>query len=34
MLKYIGKGTAGWYLLHALAIGFTLWLGAATRFAP
>jgi hypothetical protein len=34
VLKYIGKGTPGWFILHALAIAFTLWLGSATRFTP
>jgi hypothetical protein len=33
MLRYIGKGTPGWYALHAAAILLTLWLGAVTRFA-
>ena len=34
MLKHVMKGTPGWFVLHALAILFTLWLGAVTRFAP
>jgi hypothetical protein len=28
------KGTAGWVVLHVLAVLLTLWIGAVTRFAP
>jgi len=34
MLRFIMKGTPGWWVLHVAAILLTLWLGALTRFAP
>ena len=34
MLRLIMKGTPGWVVLHVAAVLLTLWLGAATRFAP
>ena len=34
VLRHFMKGRPGWWVLHALAVIFTLWLGAATRFAP
>lgn len=33
-MRYIMKGTPGWWLLHVAAVLLTLWLGAMTRFAP
>ena len=32
MLKYFMKFQPGWWVLHAVAITFTLWLGAVIRF--
>jgi hypothetical protein len=34
MFKSVLKGTRGWWILHLVVIGLTLWLGAVTRFAP
>jgi hypothetical protein len=32
MLRHLMKFQPGWWVLHALAVAFTLWLGAVVRF--
>jgi len=34
MLKHFMKFRPAWWVLHLVAILFTFWLGAATRFGP
>jgi len=33
MMRHFYFGKPGWFLLHAVTIGFTLWLGHVVRFA-
>lgn len=32
MLKHFMKFQPGWWVLHAVAVALTLWLGSVTRF--